>query len=242
MSRTGGYRRSVYALRNSKSLVNRSRVACVSGCLFMAILCRPTIQHTSRDKLKQAGCQLVRESHCHGFNLWKNAAMNHFVQRLNQDGRDFRQNGVMNENRYPACILCNVCTFGALNSGRLAVVKMTFIAPVSAAGDRRKTGVSFCVTHYTNEVELSAMLVPDEKTSAKSIWCITYTTEGKISGRIGGMKVVARGRCPCRHRRTWGCLRQRESCAESALDGPRNPIGALVGSVGIFHFVPLGHL
>ena len=29
MSRTGGYRRSVYALRNSKSLVNRSRRGCV---------------------------------------------------------------------------------------------------------------------------------------------------------------------------------------------------------------------
>lgn len=36
-------------------------------------------------------------------------------------------------------------TIFALKSGRLAVVRMTFTVPVSAAGDRRKTKASFCV-------------------------------------------------------------------------------------------------
>jgi hypothetical protein len=52
----------------------------------MAILCRPTIQLTSRDKLEQAGCQPVRKSHCHGLILWENVAMNHFNQSLMTDG------------------------------------------------------------------------------------------------------------------------------------------------------------
>ena len=65
---------------------------------------------------------------------------------------------------------------------------MTFIALVSTVGDRWKTEVSFCVTHYTNKVELSAMLVPDEKSSAKSSWCITYTAAGNDEGKLADMK------------------------------------------------------
>jgi hypothetical protein len=45
----------------------------------MAILCRPTIQLTSRDKLEQAGCQPVRKSHCHGLILWENVACSMFT-------------------------------------------------------------------------------------------------------------------------------------------------------------------
>ena len=65
---------------------------------------------------------------------------------------------------------------------------------------------------------------------------------GNISGKIAGINVVVHARCLCRHRRTWGYLRRRESCAQSAQAGPENPIGSLVGSIEIFHFVPLGHL
>ena len=71
--------------------------------------------------------------------------MNHFDQCLTLDGCGGRQNGTMNVYRCLACILCNDCTIFALKSGRLAVVRMTFTVPVSAAGDRRKTEVSFCV-------------------------------------------------------------------------------------------------
>lgn len=74
------------------------------------------------------------------------------------------------------------------------------------------------------------------------ILCNHCTKAGNISGKMAAMKVVVRGRYQCRHRRTWGCLRRRESCAESAQARVENPIGSLIGSVGIFHFVPLGHL
>jgi len=81
-----------------------------------------------------------------------------------------------------------------------------------------------------------------KKSSANFIWCITYTTAKKIPVKMAAMKVIVRGRCPCRHRRTWGRFRRRESCVGSAQAVRANPIGSLIGSVGIFHFVPLGHL
>jgi hypothetical protein len=66
------------------------------------------------------------------------------------------------------------------------------------------------------------------------------TTEEKISGKMAAMKVAVRGRCPCRHRRTNGCRRRHESCAESAQAVTVNPIGSLIGSVGIFSFCASG--
>jgi len=37
------------------------------------------------------------------------------------------------------------------------------------------------------------------KSSANFIWCITYTTEGKICGKMAGMNIVASGCHSCRH-------------------------------------------
>ena len=55
------------------------------------------------------------------------------------------------------------CTIFDFNSGRLAVVKVTFTTPVFAAGDRQKAKVSFCVKIIQNEDFVSAKLVPNEK-------------------------------------------------------------------------------
>ena len=41
-----------------------------------------------------------------------------------------------------------------------------------------------------------------KKLSIRHISCITYTTEGKFSAKMAGMKIVTIGRCPCRHHRT----------------------------------------
>jgi len=86
-------------------------------------------------------------------------------------------------------ILCNDCTVFALKSGRLAVVKMTFAVPVSAAGDCRKTEVSFCVKITQNGGFLRPCLCRMKKSSSESISCITYTFEGKFSGRLASMTV-----------------------------------------------------
>jgi hypothetical protein len=86
-------------------------------------------------------------------------------------------------------ILCNDCTIFALKSGRLTVVKMTFTVPVSAAGDWRKTEASFCVKITQNEKLFRPCLCRMKKTLAKCISCITYTFEGKFSGRLAGMTV-----------------------------------------------------
>jgi len=86
-------------------------------------------------------------------------------------------------------ILCNDCTIFALKSGRLAVVRMTFTVPVSAAEDRRKTKASFCVKITQNEKLFRPCLCRMKKSLAKCISCITYTFEGKVSGRLAGMTV-----------------------------------------------------
>ncbi len=41
-----------------------------------------------------------------------------------------------------------------------------------------------------------------KKSSVRRISCITYTTEGKISGKMAGVKIVTIYRCPSRHHRT----------------------------------------
>jgi hypothetical protein len=56
---------------------------------------------------------------------------------------------------------------------------------------------SFCVTHYANAVELSAMLVPNEKSSANCIWCISYTRAGNDSGKLPGMTELAEIQLAC---------------------------------------------
>ena len=86
-------------------------------------------------------------------------------------------------------ILCNDCTIFALKSGRLAVVKMTFMVPVSVAGDRRKTEVLFCVKITQNEKLFRPCLCRMKKSSSECISCITYIFEGKNSGRLAGMTV-----------------------------------------------------
>ena len=88
-------------------------------------------------------------------------------------------------------ILCNDCTIFALKSGRLAVVRMTFTVPVSAAGDRRKTEVSFCVKITQIGRFLRPCLCRMKKSLAKCISCISYTRAGKDSGKLPGMTELA---------------------------------------------------
>ena len=88
-------------------------------------------------------------------------------------------------------ILCNDCTIFALKSGRLAVVRMTFTVLVFAAGDRRKTEVSFCVKITQNEVIFRPCWCRMEKLLAKCIWCISYTGAGNDSGKLPGMTELA---------------------------------------------------
>lgn len=102
--------------------------------------------------------------------------------------------------------------------------------------------LSFCATHCTNTVELSAMLVLHEKI-IRQFHLVYHIHHGEENSRQnGGYESHSAGRCPCRHRRTWGRFRRRESCVGSAQAVRVNPIGSLIGSVGIFHFVPLGHI
>ena len=123
--------------------------------------------------------------------------MNHFDQRLTLDGCGGRQNGTMNVYRCLACILCNDCTIFALKSGRLAVVRMTFTVPVSAAGDRRKTEVSFCVKITQNEKLFRPCLCRMKKSLAKCISCISYTRAGNDSGKLPGMTELAEIQIAC---------------------------------------------
>src|ERR1035441_3166889 len=88
-------------------------------------------------------------------------------------------------------ILCNDCTIFALKSGRLAVVRMTFTVAVSAAGDRRKTEVSFCVKITQIGRFLRPCLCRMEKSLAKCISCISYTRAGMDSGKLPGMTELA---------------------------------------------------
>ena len=74
------------------------------------------------------------------------------------------------------------------------------------------------------------------------ILCNHCTKAENISGKMAAMKVMVRSRCPCRHLRSRGSLRCRESCVGNAQAVRANPIGSLMGSVGLFHFVPVGHL
>ena len=83
--------------------------------------------------------------------------------------------------------MCNDCTIFALKAGRLAVVRMTFTVAVSAAGDRRKTEVSFCVKITQNEKLFRPCLCRMKKLSAKCISCISYTRAGNDSGKLPGM-------------------------------------------------------
>ena len=117
--------------------------------------------------------------------------MNHFDQRLTLDGCGGRQNGTMNVYRCLACILCNDCTIFALKTGRLAVVRMKFTVPVSAAGDRRKTEVSFCVKITQIGRFLRPCLCRMKKSLAKCISCISYTRAGNDSGKLPGMTELA---------------------------------------------------
>jgi len=117
--------------------------------------------------------------------------MNHFDQRLTLDGCGGRQNGTMNVYRCLACILCNDCTIFALKSGRLAVVRMTLIASLVTAGDRRKTGRVFCVKITQNEEIFRPCWCRMEKLLAKCIWCISYTRAGNDSGKLSGMTELA---------------------------------------------------
>jgi len=71
-------------------------------------------------------------------------------------------------------ILCNDCKVFALKSGRLAVVKMTFTVPVSAARDRRKTEVSFCVKITQNEKLFRPCLCRMNKHPANAS-CVSHT-------------------------------------------------------------------
>jgi hypothetical protein len=100
-------------------------------------------------------------------------------------------------------ILCNDCTFFALKSGRLAVVKMTFMVPASAAGDRWKTEVLFCVKITQNEVIFRPCLCRMKKSSSECISCITYIFEGKNSGRLAGMTVITRNSNTFPHRQAF---------------------------------------
>ena len=99
-------------------------------------------------------------------------------------------------------ILCKACTIFALKSGRLAVVKMTFTVPVSAAGDRRKTEVSFCVKITQNGRFLRPCLCRMKKSLSKCISCITYTFEGEFSVKLAGMTVITSDSDSCPHRQT----------------------------------------
>jgi hypothetical protein len=81
-------------------------------------------------------------------------------------------------------ILCNDCTIFALKSGRLAVVRMTFTVPVSAAGDRRKTEVSFCVKITQNEKLFRPCLCRMKKSLSKCISCPNDTFDDSSSGKM----------------------------------------------------------
>ena len=62
---------------------------------------------------------------------------------------------------------------------------------------------------YTKREIISAMLVPNEKTSCKRIMCVTHAFKGKMPVRLLGMKVIMnyKGSCPpCPRRQTHAAM------------------------------------
>jgi hypothetical protein len=139
----------------------------------------------------------------------------------------------------------NCFSTGVENQGRRFKTLRKRSLPHRTEKWRRFCKVCKCGRHFLPECPVMMKTISDHRlpvgaktptglgaspaNSRSFILCNHCTKARNISGKMAAMKVVVRGRCPCRHRRTWNYLRRHESCVESAQAGPENPIGSLIG-------------